>query len=122
MVIFNAQRRLFGLMCNFAQDVNGMLIALMVVWNAHFLNWSSRLRMTMQTFVLTTADDYPIIELHTCNVVDGLQCPMCGGYNIIDDGPDFIKYFCWDCTAMYESKEQFDSLTKSNRREFIDRR
>jgi hypothetical protein len=78
--------------------------------------------MTIKVFVLTTVDECPIIELYPSNVVDGLQCPLCGGRNIIDDGPGFLKYFCWDCTAMYESEEQFQVAVKGNRRKWLDER
>jgi hypothetical protein len=75
--------------------------------------------MVIKTFVNVNDTEYPTIELFPMNVVDGLQCPLCGGVNIIDDCPSFMKYFCWDCTAMYESEEQFQELAKSNGMEFI---
>lgn len=36
MAIFNVRRLRFGLMCNFAQDVSGMLVALTIVWIVRF--------------------------------------------------------------------------------------
>lgn len=64
----------------------------------------------IKTFIHVNDGECPVIEFFLFNVVDGLKCPLCGGNNIIDDCPSFMKYFCWDCTAMYESESQFKSI------------